>query len=103
MEAATTTVITKNDIPWPVAPGASFSRQSVKEFLVLATASSSDNKKTVRREQLRYHPDKFVHRVLRKFEGTEKEKKRLSTKTNEVSGWLNELWQDLNNNNSSSS
>ncbi|KAG2222995.1 hypothetical protein INT45_012294 [Circinella minor] len=103
VEATTTTVITKNEIPWPIAPGASFSQQNVKEFLVLATASLTDNKKVVRKEQLRYHPDKFIHRVLRKFEGTEKEKKRLTTKTNEVSGWLNELWQELNNDNNSSS
>ncbi|KAI9498664.1 hypothetical protein BDB00DRAFT_799016 [Zychaea mexicana] len=91
------TVISKKDIPWPIAPGASFSAQSVKEFLVLAASSLESNKKNVRKEQLRYHPDKFIHRVLRKFEGTEREKKRLSIKTNEISGWLNELWQELNN------
>ncbi|KAI9258964.1 hypothetical protein BDA99DRAFT_514628 [Phascolomyces articulosus] len=92
----TATVVTKKDIPWPIAPGTSFSRQSVKEFLVSVSGSLGDNKKAVRKEQLRYHPDKFTHRVFRKFEGSEKEKKSLTIKTNELSGWLNELWQELN-------
>ncbi|KAI8144919.1 hypothetical protein BJV82DRAFT_606698 [Fennellomyces sp. T-0311] len=92
----TATVIKKKDIPWPVAPGASFSKANVKEFLVSLTASLDENRKVVRKDQLRYHPDKFVHRVLRKFEGSEKERIHLTTKSNDLSGWLNELWQELN-------
>lgn len=89
------TILSKKEIPWPVCPGTSLSAEHVKEFVLASAKTSDETRKMVRKEQLRYHPDKFVHRVLNKFQGTDKEKTRLHEKANEVSGWLNEIWQDL--------
>ncbi|KAI8391745.1 uncharacterized protein BYT42DRAFT_206421 [Radiomyces spectabilis] len=87
--------VTKKDIPWPMV-GRTFSRDSLRRFLVDPARPSSDNKRHVRKEQLRYHPDKFMHRIMNKFHGPEKERTQLISKINEVSGWLNELWSELN-------
>ncbi|KAG0166881.1 hypothetical protein DFQ28_006824 [Apophysomyces sp. BC1034] len=91
----TASSLRKKDIPWPVSQG-QFSFQCVREFLLDPSQPSEINKKRVRKEQLRYHPDKFAHKVLRKVQATGKEYERLEQKMNEVSGWLNDLWTEMN-------
>ncbi|KAI8637456.1 hypothetical protein BD408DRAFT_375127, partial [Parasitella parasitica] len=87
-------VVHKKDIPWPLV-GKEFSLDSVRSFVVEAGAESSEIKKNVRKEQTRYHPDKFITRYMKKFKGSEKERQRVLTHINEISGWLNEIWTQL--------
>ncbi|CAO3636191.1 unnamed protein product [Mucor fragilis] len=51
-------VIHKKDIPWPIV-GKTFSLDAVRSFVVDASKESSEVKKHVRKEQTRYHPDKY--------------------------------------------
>ncbi|CAO3627103.1 unnamed protein product [Mucor hiemalis] len=83
------------DIPWPVV-GKVFSFDTVKLFIMDSKLTPAQNKKNVRKEQLRYHPDKFVTKYMKKFHGSEKEKERVMTRINEISGWLNQLWTQVN-------
>lgn len=82
-------------IPWPMIDG-SFSQESLRKFLVQPNEPLETKRKAIRRVQMRYHPDKFTHRVLRKFQGSEQDKTRLMNKINSLSGWLNDLWQEVN-------
>jgi hypothetical protein len=84
------TQVTRKDIPWPLV-GKTFSLESVRAFVLDDKLSPAENKKNVRKEQLKYHPDKFISRVMNRFQGTEKEKQRILTQVNDISGWLNEL------------
>ncbi|KAI7892646.1 uncharacterized protein EV154DRAFT_403603, partial [Mucor mucedo] len=86
--------IHKKDIPWPVM-NREFSFESVKAFLVDPKMNFDETKKTVRKEQTRYHPDKFITRYINKFKGSEREKERVIKQVNEISGWLNELWTQI--------
>lgn len=86
--------VTEKDIPWPVR-GDDFTLHGVREFLVDETQPAETNRKTVRKEQLRYHPDKFIHRVIRRFHGKDSTKERVTSRMNEISGLLNELWKKL--------
>ncbi|GAN05542.1 conserved hypothetical protein [Mucor ambiguus] len=52
-------VIHKKDIPWPIV-GKTFSLDSVRSFVVDSAQESSEMKKHVRKEQTRYHPDKYL-------------------------------------------
>jgi hypothetical protein len=88
--------IHRKDIPWPILDK-TFSLTSVKSFVIDPKATPADNKKNVRKEQTRYHPDKFITRYMRKFKGSEKERERVIVHVNEISGWLNEIWTGLNN------
>ncbi|KAF7724372.1 hypothetical protein EC973_001097 [Apophysomyces ossiformis] len=92
----TADTLNKKDIPWPILQHGQFSPQSIRDFLLDPAQSSEANKKRVRKEQLRYHPDKFVQKVLRKVQSTEKEYKRLEQRMNDISGWLNDLWAEMN-------
>ncbi|KAI9476373.1 MAG: hypothetical protein EXX96DRAFT_456876, partial [Benjaminiella poitrasii] len=87
-------VLYKKDIPWPII-GKDFSLESVKTFIIDPKFSPEENKKSVRKEQTRYHPDKFITRYMKRFEGSEKEKERILTRINEISGWLNEIWSQM--------
>jgi hypothetical protein len=89
------TVIHKVDIPWPMV-GKSFSLDAVRSFVVDPQLLPAENKKNVRKEQARYHPDKFITRYMKRFSGSEKEKESVITHINEISGWLNELWSQVN-------
>lgn len=86
----------KKDIPWPILKR-EFSFESVKSFLFDSKLSSDEVKKIVRKEQTRYHPDKFITRYIKKFKGLDKEKEKIIKQVNEISGWLNELWTQINN------
>lgn len=88
--------IHRKDIPWPIV-NKTFSLASVKSFVIDPKATLVDNKKNVRKEQTRYHPDKFITRYMKKFKGSDKERHRVIVHVNEVSGWLNEIWTELNN------
>jgi hypothetical protein len=88
-------MIYKKDIPWPIV-GKTFSLDSVRSFVVGSLTDNSEIKKNVRKEQTRYHPDKFITRYMKRFKGSEKEKERVLTHINEISGWLNEIWTQLN-------
>lgn len=90
-------VIHNKDIPWPIV-GKTFSLDSVRSFVVDNSKESSEMKKNVRKEQTRYHPDKFITRYMKKFKGSDKERDRVLTHINEISGWLNEIWTQLNKN-----
>ncbi|KAG0740378.1 hypothetical protein G6F16_002437 [Rhizopus arrhizus] len=85
-------VIKSEDIPWPIV-NCDFSLDSVRSFMTKGT--SEEIKKNVRREQRKYHPDKFMTRVMSRFEGTADEKERVLSRMNEISGWLNELWASV--------
>ena len=85
----------KKDIPWPIV-GKTFSFDTLKMFVINEKATAVDNKKNVRKEQTRYHPDKFISKYMKKFQGSDKEKQRILTRINEISGWLNELWTQIN-------
>lgn len=87
--------IHKKDIPWPIV-GKEFSFDNVKLFIMDPKLTPAENKKNVRKEQLRYHPDKFITRYMKKFHGSDKEKDKVMTRINEISGWLNQLWTQLN-------
>ncbi|KAI8377019.1 hypothetical protein BD560DRAFT_61018 [Blakeslea trispora] len=86
--------IQKRDIPWPIS-GKTFTLDAVRQFVIDPTASEADNKKNVRKEQARYHPDKFVTRYMRRFRGSDKERERVMAHINEISGFLNELWSQM--------
>ncbi|RCH82242.1 hypothetical protein CU097_005073 [Rhizopus azygosporus] len=87
--------IKRKDIPWPIQ-GRSFSFDSVRSFFMNnSKESTNDLKKRVRQEQRRYHPDKFMTRVMSRFKGSENDKQQIMTHMNEIAGWLNELWQKL--------
>lgn len=88
-------VVSKQDIPWPIV-GRSFSLDAVREFVVDSQLSASENKKNVRKEQTRYHPDKFITKYMKRFEGSDKERDRVIERINEISGWLNEIWSQVN-------
>ncbi|KAG1442872.1 hypothetical protein G6F56_010883 [Rhizopus delemar] len=83
-------VIKSRDIPWPITRRV-FSMDSVLSFM-LNGGSSEDIRKRVRQEQIKYHPDKFMTRVMSRFEGNEDDKERVLAHMNEISGWLNEIW-----------
>ncbi|KAI8091306.1 uncharacterized protein B0P05DRAFT_526930 [Gilbertella persicaria] len=87
--------IHKKDVPWPMI-GREFTLEAVRQFVIDPTLSEAENKKNVRKEQARYHPDKFVTRYMKRFEGSDKEKERVMTHINEISGFLNELWSQMN-------
>ncbi|OBZ88120.1 hypothetical protein A0J61_03841 [Choanephora cucurbitarum] len=87
-------IVHKKDIPWPIS-GKSFSLEAVRQFLIDPSASEADNKKKVRKEQARYHPDKFVTRYMRRFQGSDRERERVMAHINEISGFLNELWSQM--------
>lgn len=88
-------VIKKKDIPWPIV-GNEVSLNAIRSFIVDPNASLSDNKKHIRKEQMRYHPDKFISRVISRLESTDKEQKYIINRMNEVSSLLNELWTHMN-------
>ncbi|CAO3685045.1 unnamed protein product [Rhizopus stolonifer] len=83
-------VIKGRDIPWPITRRV-FSMDSVLSFM-LNGGSGEDIRKRVRQEQIKYHPDKFMTRVMSRFEGSENDKERVLAHMNEISGWLNEIW-----------
>ncbi|KAG2231030.1 hypothetical protein BDF21DRAFT_351833 [Thamnidium elegans] len=85
-------VICKKDIPWPIV-SREFSFESVRSFL--SNSNNAELKKNIRKEQTRYHPDKFITKYIKKFKGSEKEKQGIITHVNEISGWINELWTQL--------
>jgi hypothetical protein len=90
-------VVYKKDIPWPVQRGKSFTFENVKIFLMDSRLSAIENKKIIRKEQTRYHPDKFITKYIKnKFNGSDKEKERIYKKINEISSWINELWKEIN-------
>ncbi|KAI9362785.1 hypothetical protein BD770DRAFT_440730 [Pilaira anomala] len=87
-------VVTKKDIPWPIV-GKEFSMASVKSFL--ETKDRDELRKRIRKEQTRYHPDKFITKYIQsKFKGSDKEKEKILLQVNEISGWMNALWTELN-------
>ncbi|KAI8365476.1 hypothetical protein EDC96DRAFT_192052 [Choanephora cucurbitarum] len=86
--------VRSKDIPWPIS-GTSFTLEAVRQFVIDPSASKADNKKNVRKEQARYHPDKFVTRYMRHFQGSDKERERVMAHINDISGFLNELWSQL--------
>lgn len=79
---------TLKDVPWPRAS----SSAALRPFLVRADLSRDENRKRVRLEQKRYHPDKFMHRVTHLPAA---EQTRLITRATELSSWLNDLWSEL--------
>ncbi|KAI7905876.1 uncharacterized protein BX663DRAFT_243964 [Cokeromyces recurvatus] len=91
-------ILHKKDIPWPIV-GKEFSLESLKSFVIDSRLTSEENKKNVRKEQTRYHPDKFITRYMKRFEGSEKEKDTVLKRINEISSWLNEIWSQISNKN----
>ncbi|KAL0082320.1 hypothetical protein J3Q64DRAFT_1239243 [Phycomyces blakesleeanus] len=87
--------ITQKSMVWPCR-GIIPTLQNIREFLINPQDSTKENRLRLRREQLRYHPDKILQRVLPKFKGTTEEQEKLKMRVNEVSGWLNELWTEMN-------
>jgi hypothetical protein len=96
LEAGEGVIYAKKDIPWPILGKLSF--DTVKAFMIDLKATPNENKKNVRKEQTRYHPDKFITKYMSssRFKGTEKEKRKILTQINELSGILNQLWADVN-------
>ncbi|KAI9010813.1 hypothetical protein CLU79DRAFT_451571 [Phycomyces nitens] len=86
--------ITYKSMVWPSRESVP-TLQGIRDFLI-NPQDPKDNRQRLRREQLRYHPDKMLQRVLPKFKGTTAEQKKLEMRVNEVSGWLNELWTEMN-------
>lgn len=61
------------DIPWPYAPGDNL--QSVERFLFGdLTKNSSEYKSYLKRQQVRWHPDRFLHRCGHRLIAREKER-----------------------------
>ncbi|ORY97725.1 hypothetical protein BCR43DRAFT_490257 [Syncephalastrum racemosum] len=79
---------THKNVPWPKASSAA----ELRPFLVRTDLSRDENRKRVRLEQKRYHPDKFMHRVTHL---AAKEQTRLVKRATELSSWLNDLWSEL--------
>ncbi|KAI8975395.1 hypothetical protein BDF20DRAFT_836803 [Mycotypha africana] len=88
-------ITSSKDIPWPVI-SKPYNLESVRSFLILENATLEETKKRVRKEQTRYHPDKFISKYMKKFEGSDKEKELIIARINDISGWLNELWTQVN-------
>lgn len=87
----------KKDIPWPMI-GKVVSFDTIKAFIMDEKATPIENKKNVRKEQTRYHPDKFITKYMsaNRFKGTEEERQKILTQINEISGILNQLWTHIN-------
>lgn len=92
--ASSKTNIGVKDVPWPLT-GDAVTKEGVAEFILSGTTDSAAKRQAVRREQMRFHPDKFLQKLGERLEEG-KEKKRIQERVNEVSGVLNELWKEVN-------
>ncbi|KAI8992613.1 hypothetical protein BDB01DRAFT_841787 [Pilobolus umbonatus] len=86
--------INKDDIPWP-SMSSKISLTSLRSFIIDSTLTTSENMKNLRKEQMRYHPDKFISKVVVRLDTSEGDKQNIIKKMNEVSSLLNELWAQM--------
>jgi hypothetical protein len=82
------------DIPWPFT-GSELTKDAVKDFLLHDIPESADQKKAIRKELLRYHPDKFMQRVSSRIVDNEKERESIEERINHLSSCLNDIWSEL--------
>lgn len=92
--AASTKKLHLKDIPWPFT-GSELSKHAVKDFLLYDIPESTDQKKAIRKELLRYHPDKFMQRVSSRIVDNEKERESIEERINHLSSCLNDIWSEL--------
>lgn len=83
-----------NDIPWPFV-GSEVSKVTVKEFLLYDIVDLAEQKKIVRKEQLRYHPDKFMQKISARLVDDKEERQLISDRINHISSCLNDIWKEL--------
>ncbi|KAI8580913.1 hypothetical protein K450DRAFT_235199 [Umbelopsis ramanniana AG] len=96
LDIASTTVkrLRLNDIPWPFV-GSEVSKIAVKEFLLYDIQDLAEQKKIIRKEQLRYHPDKFMQKISARLVDDVEERKLISDRINHISSCLNDIWKEL--------
>ncbi|RXW14893.1 hypothetical protein EST38_g10966 [Candolleomyces aberdarensis] len=85
------------EIPWPVyhAPGEdAFSKESISSFLLGGREGDRKERKEILRETLlRFHPDKFEGRFMRRVPGGDEE--RVREAIGQISRVLNDLLEDV--------
>ncbi|KAK9761446.1 hypothetical protein K7432_013645 [Basidiobolus ranarum] len=89
-------------IPWPTAEVSekalssdTFTISSLREFFLSPNITSTEQRKIVRQEQLRWHPDKFTQVFGERFSNG-KERHIIQKSVQSISQALNELWASLN-------
>lgn len=82
------------DIPWPIA-GSEVTKTAVKDFLLYDIQDLAEQKKVIRKEQLRYHPDKFMQKISGRLVENQEEQKSISERINHISSCLNDIWSEL--------
>ncbi|CAG8546790.1 4951_t:CDS:1 [Acaulospora colombiana] len=85
-------IIEFKDIPWPVDDITQLTRQSIEEFLLSGIKSDSEVRSILRREQIRFHPDRW-HRFVKRIP-TDKQWKKIMNTVTEVSRMLNVLIEE---------
>ena len=90
------------DIPWPIYPvpdelgEGHFSKEAVSTFLLVNKDEDRKRRKEILRETfLRFHPDKFEGRFMRRV--VEEEKARVREAIGQISRVLNHLLEDNTN------
>ena len=82
-----------DDIPWPHGPGLGI--DGVEEFLFSGLdKNTAEYRVCLKKQQVRWHPDRFLHRCGTRLNGSHKT--RILSKVKEISQLLNKLSQDLN-------
>ncbi|ORY04187.1 hypothetical protein K493DRAFT_311477 [Basidiobolus meristosporus CBS 931.73] len=88
-------------IPWPTVEASekalgpeAFTASSLREFLILPQATISEQRKSIRQEQLRWHPDKFSQ-IFDERITNDKERNMAHRVVQSISQALNELWASL--------
>jgi hypothetical protein len=82
------------DIPWPFA-GSEVSKSAVKDFLLYDIQDMAEQKKVIRKEQIRYHPDKFMQKISSRLVDNEEERNSVAERINHISSCLNDIWSEL--------
>ncbi|CAG8534274.1 2892_t:CDS:1 [Acaulospora morrowiae] len=80
------------DIPWPVDDIIHLTRKNIEEFLLSGIESDSEIKSTLRREQIRFHPDRW-HRFDKRIP-TDKQRKKIMNTVTEISRMVNVLIEE---------
>ncbi|OZJ03871.1 hypothetical protein BZG36_03682 [Bifiguratus adelaidae] len=93
------------DIPWPIhttslldAADQTIIKADMTEFLIGHLGQRAEQKAAIRKEQLRFHPDKFIQRYGKLFGQTfptSEEHNHIIRTVNNVSSILNDVWKDL--------
>ncbi|KAH8548717.1 hypothetical protein BGW37DRAFT_506078 [Umbelopsis sp. PMI_123] len=96
LETAPTTAKTLRikDIPWPFV-GPEVTKTAVKDFLLYDISDLAKQKKIIRKEQLRYHPDKFMQKVSARLVDSNEERDLINERINHISSCLNDIWKEL--------